>query len=325
MYHGATPVPAVAPGGHFASPSDTTVTTASPASLLGFMQQQQQMLHGGDTAAEDQARTDYYRSRISAFYRHYQPDKPASHVEFLLCKYRGMEEDVLATLREKYGPEPALDGSGFTRKAASGQSRESASDAFLSGGGRGGGGTSNAALDNTNQQLLQQLQEKQQIFQRDMWLLQEQGKRAEASAIGTSLQEARKVAQRQEVELQQLRHTLSALKSEYAARAEHQRSEIEKASRELTLAKLRHMQASMSSDGARVPADEMHNTTDAIQQIDENLRSTVEYGRKLVAVLQRHLFLYPMSPVRMTLEELDPSLAARLEVSMNDSMRDDSS
>ena len=46
-------------------------------------------------------------------------------------------------------------------------------------------------------------------------------------------------------------------------------------------------------------------------------------GRKLVAVLQRHLFLYPMSPVRMTLEELDPSIAARLEVNMSASQNAD--
>jgi hypothetical protein len=73
----------------------------------------------------------------------------------------------------------------------------------------------------------------------------------------------------------------------------------------------------MSADGARVPADEMAATTDAIAQIDDSLRSSVDYGRKLVAILQRHLFLYPMSPVRMTLEELDPSIAARLEVNMS--------
>jgi hypothetical protein len=308
MYHGFTPVPQHA----FASPSDTTVTTASPESLLSFMQSQQQPMQ-----QEDEARTHYYRARISAFYRHYQPDKPASHVEFLLCKYRGMEEDVLATLREKYGPEPALDGSGFTRKAATGIHRE---DPRLAGG--SGGASSSVALESENSKLMQQLVEKQNIFQRDMWLLQEQGKRAEASAIGVSLQEARKVAQRQEVELQQLRHTLSALKSEYAVKAEAQRDAIEKASRELTLAKLRHMQASMTADGARVPADEMQSATDAIVQIDENLRSTVDYGRKLVAVLQRHLFLYPMSPVRMTLEELDPSIAARLEVSMSASQQE---
>jgi hypothetical protein len=47
------------------------------------------------------------RDRILAFYRHYCPEKPASHVDFLLDKYTGHEEEVLQVLREKYGPEPA--------------------------------------------------------------------------------------------------------------------------------------------------------------------------------------------------------------------------
>jgi hypothetical protein len=310
--------------------------------LLKQIIKQMDYQHQYVDVAEDNARTEYYRQRISAFYRHYQPDKPASHVEFLLCKYKGLEEDVLATLREKYGPEPAADGSLFlggsgspNRKPTIGIHREG--NAAV--GGSPGGNTnnnndvssilnssahnnaSNFAIDEAHGNLMRQLEEKQNIFQRDMWLLQEQSKRAEAAAIGVSLQDARKVAQKQEVELQQLRHTLSALKSEYTAKAEAQKDAIEKASRELTLAKLRHMQASMVgssslSEGPRVPADEMIATTDAIEQVNVNLKATVDYGRKLVSILQKHLFLYPMSPVRMTLEELDPSLAARLEVNM---------
>ena len=50
--------------------------------------------------------SDSYRERIAAFYRHYCPEKPASHVDFLLAKYAGHEEAVLEILRDKYGPEP---------------------------------------------------------------------------------------------------------------------------------------------------------------------------------------------------------------------------
>ena len=255
---------------------------------------------------------DYYRQRISAFYRHYQPDKPVSHVEFLLCKYKGMEEDVLSTLREKYGPEPSVDDSAGTKKPTIGVFKDKPT-----GGGAALSSTSNLALDEGNSSLSALLEEKMGVFQRDMWLLQEQSRRAEAAAIGVSLQDARRFAQKQEVELQQLRHTLSALKAENAARAESQKDAIEKASRELTLAKLRHMQASMSANGQLVPFEELAAAQENITQIDENLKGTVEYGRKLVTVLQRHLFLYPMSPVRMTLEELDPSIAARLEMNMS--------
>jgi hypothetical protein len=47
-----------------------------------------------------------YRERIAAMYAKYCPEKPMSHVDFLLVKYAGYEEDVLETLRQKYGPEP---------------------------------------------------------------------------------------------------------------------------------------------------------------------------------------------------------------------------
>lgn len=309
------------------------------------------MMTNNSDVNEEAARTEYYRQRLTAFYRHYQPDKPLSHVEFLLCKYHGLEEDVLATLREKYGPEPSADGRLFSRTGGKGtigihsEGNKNSNSNIPS----AAQNASSFAIDEANAQLGRQLEEKQNLFQRDMWLLQEQSKRAEAAAIGVSLQDARRVAQKQEVDLQQLRHTLSALKSEYSARAEAQKDAIEKASRELTLAKLKHMQAStnmgnsyennnndirsvsamsnnnnqsnnnngMKFTGPRVPADEMIATTDAIEQVEANLKASVEYGRKLVSILQRHLFLYPMSPVRMTLEELDPSLAARLEVNMN--------
>lgn len=260
----------------------------------------------------------------------------------------------MSTLREKYGPEPSADGRLFGKgKPTIGIHSESNNSGKKATTASAAQNASSFAIDEANNNLTRQLEEKQNLFQRDMWLLQEQSKRAEAAAIGVSLQDARRVAQRQEVDLQQLRHTLSALKSEYSARAEAQKDAIEKASRELTLAKLKHMQASThvgssydnnnnqdgrsgsssssvnnSSNqqnnnngkkfsGPRVPADEMLATTDAIEQVEANLKASVDYGRKLVSILQRHLFLYPMSPVRMTLEELDPSLAARLEVNMN--------
>lgn len=46
------------------------------------------------------------RDRIAAFYSHYCPEKPASHVDYLLEKYAGHEEEVIEILKEKYGPEP---------------------------------------------------------------------------------------------------------------------------------------------------------------------------------------------------------------------------
>ena len=52
-------------------------------------------------------------------YAKYCPEKPLSHVDFLLSKYAGYEEDIIASLKEKYGPEPDAPVSDYhTRVAA---------------------------------------------------------------------------------------------------------------------------------------------------------------------------------------------------------------
>ncbi len=52
-----------------------------------------------------------YRRRVTAIYQHYAPDKLKA-VDNSLLKYKGQEEDLIAALVSRYGPEPPSQGGG---------------------------------------------------------------------------------------------------------------------------------------------------------------------------------------------------------------------
>ena len=56
-------------------------------------------------ASYDEALTKMYEERLTAFYTKYEPSKVGS-VATLLTKYKGKEENLLAAMVKKYGPEP---------------------------------------------------------------------------------------------------------------------------------------------------------------------------------------------------------------------------
>mgnify|MGYP001571878750 FL=1 len=99
-----------------------------------------------------------YRDRIGAFYAKYCPDKPLSHVDYLLAKYVGHEEDIIDVLKEKYGPEPALPMVGYEQRVASllqsaATGHSQTNSVGSSGHGRGPGGLS--PVDRATQHLLE--------------------------------------------------------------------------------------------------------------------------------------------------------------------------
>ena len=59
-------------------------------------------------ASYDEALQKMYSDRLTRFYRNYDEAKVAS-VPTLLQKYKGKEEQLLAAMVKKYGPEPEPD------------------------------------------------------------------------------------------------------------------------------------------------------------------------------------------------------------------------
>jgi len=59
-------------------------------------------------ASYDDALAKMFEDRLTAFYKHYDEAKVAS-VPTLLAKYKGKEEQLLAAVVKKYGPEPEPD------------------------------------------------------------------------------------------------------------------------------------------------------------------------------------------------------------------------
>jgi preprotein translocase subunit Sec61beta len=89
------------------------------ATLAKFAGREEEMFaalvqkYGPEPADATQATTDgaahedYYRTRLTRFYQHYQPERVAN-VEATLAKFAGREEEMFTALVQKYGPEPPL-------------------------------------------------------------------------------------------------------------------------------------------------------------------------------------------------------------------------
>uniref|UniRef100_A0A7S1PZ58 Uncharacterized protein n=1 Tax=Neobodo designis TaxID=312471 RepID=A0A7S1PZ58_NEODS len=285
------------------------------------------------------------RERLLAFYRHYCPEKPSSHVDFLLSKYAGNEEAVLEVLREKYGPEPteALPRSDHDRVAAMLRSPEAASalvDQFkgqearlrhdlvdrygaephLRVGARSARPDSSYALGSpgrdgvsSSDDLERALQSKRQQFERDMAQLKAHEEQRRVAETLSAVTEAKLELQRQEVELQQLRIALSASKaSGFANQAQHDEA-IKRVAQQLTRAKLQLLTMKSDLDPDRVAASRLDAVVSETAKVEEQMHQSVQYCRCLAEAVRRHLRAYPLSPMHGTLREADPAMCARLE------------
>lgn len=285
-----------------------------------------------------------YRDRVAAFYRHYAPDKPASHVDYLMAKYAGHEDALIAVLEEKYGPEPmdaaprthtervsaTVPDMSPTQAAALLQQYSGAEDSLhhelvglygtephkrVDASGRaqrnrasdGGAHAAASALPDDA------LEERQRRFDRDMAALEREDRRRVESETLHAVADARMQVQRQEVEMQQLRMALSASQAQAAANADEYDRAIRQVAQQLTQAKLQLLALQAEADPSVVPAADLQDVVSATTQVDHQLEQAVHYCRCLADVLRRHLKLYPLSPMHATLRQLDPALCARLE------------
>jgi hypothetical protein len=287
------------------------------------------------------------RERLLAFYRHYCPEKPSSHVDFLLSKYAGNEDAVLDVLREKYGPEPmdAVPRSEADRISAVLQSPVAASilvDQFrgqeaklrhdlvdrygpephLRVGARSArpdssfrsdGGSPSRDQPTNSSDLDRALEAKRQLFERDMAQLKAHEQHRHVAETLSAVTEAKMELQRQEVELQQLRITLSASKASGFANRAHHDEAIKRVAQQLTRAKLRLLTMRSDLDPERVSAARLDAVVAETAAVEEQMQQSVQYCRCLAEAARRHLRAYPLSPMHGTLREADPAMCARLE------------
>jgi hypothetical protein len=285
------------------------------------------------------------RERLLAFYRHYCPEKPSSHVDFLLSKYAGNEEAVLEVLREKYGPEPteALPRSEGDRVAAMLQSPYAASvlveqfsgqearlrhdlvdrygaEPHLRVGARSARHDTSGMLGSpqhdgptSSMDLDRALESKRGQFERDMLQLKAHEEQRRVAETLSAVTEAKLELQRQEVELQQLRIALSASKASGFANQAHHDEAIKRVAQQLTRAKLRLLTTKSDLDPGRVAASRLDEVVSETSRVEEQMQQSVQYCRCLAEAVRRHLRAYPLSPMHGTLREADPAMCARLE------------
>jgi hypothetical protein len=293
-----------------------------------------------------------YHERIAAFYRHHGIEKPASHIEFLLSKYRGHEDAVIHVLVEKYGPEPSA-GAGatdlhsrveqlLTRHAADGAVSPAAVKAvadpyqgqettlmrelhqrYPGSEGQGastapaalgvGGDAPSPAAPGSNYDFDAALRRRQEQFRNDMaGMARDATQRQELEAVH-EVADAKLLVQRQEVEIQQMRMSLSAFQLQAAADEAAFNEQINGMAKLLTQAKLKSLALQSTHDGAVVAMAELEDVVAASSSVEGEMARTVAYSRSLADVVRRHLSLYPLSPMHATLRQLDAALCARLE------------
>ena len=292
-------------------------------------------------------RTHPLRERILAFYRHYCPDKPASHVDYLLDKYAGNEDEVLEILKEKYGPEPIdfapknetdrvasvlrspaaasylvsqFDGQGAALRHALGAHyglephlRADAKQLFGAQSAQRHGFGSSTVVPMSSSDFETELRIRQAQFQQDMAVVADhEARRAELDTL-QAVTEAKMELQRQEVELQQLRLALSSSRAQGAANKAAHDETIKRTAQQLTRAKLRCLSLKSSIDPTRVASGRLEATVAETRQVEEQLQSSVQYCRCLAEVVRRHLRAYPLSPMHGSLRDADPAMCARLE------------
>jgi hypothetical protein len=286
------------------------------------------------------------RERILAFYRHYCPEKTASHVDFLLDKYAGHEDEVLEILREKYGPEPKnreAYSDDLSRISAVLQSPQAASylaDQFRGQEAalrhslvdrygaeplppRGAGSRSPpsssrsplgaAAAELQSDALERALDERRGQFQRDMALVKQQEEQRKTLETLQAVTDAKLELQRQEVELQQLRLAVSSAKAQRVASEAAHDEEIKRAAQQLTRAKVRLMTLRSTADPHKVSASRLEAVVSETSSIEGDMRQAVQYCRCLAEAVRRHLRMHPLSPMHATLRDADPAMCARLE------------
>lgn len=277
-----------------------------------------------------------YRARVVAMYQRYCPEKPLSHVDFLMAKYKGFEEELMEVLVEKYGPEPTSTSSVqypielgdalgthhspqslgtllqkfqgmeesllYEAKASSPLRPQQAARADVQ-----------SMLRETDESRAEVFRQRQEQFRRDMNSLSREKQNVNAQSLADSIVEAQSTVQKQEKEIRTLRSDLQAIKVRHEENAVRLDEEMRAVATELTAAKLNLLKLEGQAVPGELPLSYLHATE---RDIAKTVNDTLE-ALKLLQVLERivrtHLALYPVTPMRSRLREIDSALCARLD------------
>lgn len=280
------------------------------------------------------------RARVAAIYQHYCPEKPLSHVDFLLAKYEGYEEDLIDVLEEKYGPVPY--GSTVHRdymreleqhagsEHSPNQLKQMLSqfqgmeDALMY---ELEGRTPLAPTKVQSEAALSPIrlhhpsqpnkgdnfQQCLDLFRQDMDRFAKgqsvSGDHGERQAVAT----AARTLEQQELLIRSLREELRAVHR----RAEESQSvhaeELRQMAVEIAKSKVEILALERNAKPNVAPYSQLLEVESRTSEVDQMLLSALQLQRVYEKIVRTHLALYPVTPVRGKLRELNPTLAARLD------------
>lgn len=288
-----------------------------------------------------------YRSRVVAMYQKYCPEKPLSHVEFLLTKYKGYEDELMEVLVEKYGAEPrSTTQQRYEQELASavGPDHTPSSLSTMINGYRGmeesllfaakehspirshgerDEGTTSAQGARCEQSMLlcesdsdrgAVFQEQQEQFRRDMSTLSKERQHQAAQALQDVIRSAQDTVQSQEGEIRTLRSDLHALKARHEENALSLQEQIRATACELTKMRLELLRLEGLATPGEAPLSDLADVESETSQITSDTLQSLQSLYVLERVARTHLALHPVTPFRTRLRALDPVLSARLDM-----------
>ena len=263
-----------------------------------------------------------YRQRIAAVYARYCPEK-LGNVDSILAKYAGHEDEVIALLVEKYGPEPQSaisDPPERSEEAPTYHSNERRAD-----GGRqlfdsqrplsSPDGIAVSPTDPLSDDVLERaLQARKQRFDKDMVVLGVRKTNEDQAKLECAVVEARSTLQHLETDFAQLQASIAAMQKQHQISDEKRRSEQRKAAQQLVAAKLRLLEESSNCDPRFVAATDLQRTQAECEGTRVQLETLLAQRKQYEQMFRSHLAAYPSSAIRNELRCMDAALLARLDV-----------
>jgi hypothetical protein len=286
-----------------------------------------------------------FRSRVVAMYQKYCPEKPLSHVEFLLTKYRGYENELMEVLVQKYGPEPQSTllqryeqelgdavGSQHTATHISSMinsSRGMEESLLFSAKGLSPNRFRNETpvfeSDGAHREQVMLLREsdtdrgavfhqRQDQFRADMSTLNKERQYQTAQALQDVIAVAQDSVQSQEKEIRTLRSDLQAMRTRHDENCFSLQEDIRSAACELTKMRLDLLRLEGLAVAGEAPLSELVSAETDVSQITSDTLHALQSLYIFERVARMHLALHPVTPLRTKLRESDPILSARLDM-----------
>lgn len=294
----------------------------------------------------------HYRARVIAMYERYCPEKPLSHVDFLLTKYQGFEEELMDVLVEKYGPEPVRMGGPQTSSTAGAPSYETelgdvlgpmhTPQAVTSLLGRyegmeesllytakgssplrpEAGSVARSDAGRREHALLVReaeqdrdavFRQRQEQFRQDMSLLDRNRQQQAAHDLQAAVAATHQTVVHQEKDIRTLRSDLQTIKMRHEETMARMEDEIRRAATELTRAKLELLRLEGQATPGECHVSHLTAAEEESSRVHREILNSLQLLYVYERVMRTHLALYPVTPLRSRLREIDVGLSIRLD------------